>query len=59
MSKSLIFRIAIIALVWILMVRADFGFLLTLVAVGITFAVINLFLLVLRLIAGVASRFSR
>lgn len=59
MSKSLIFRIVIIALVWILMIRAGFGFILTFLAVFTTFAIINIILMAFRMVTGVAGRFRR
>lgn len=59
MSKSLIFRIAVIVLIWILMVKAGFGIFLTLLAVFVTFATLSLFLFVIRMITGVAGRFRR
>ncbi|MBC9705971.1 MAG: hypothetical protein H9W81_13565 [Enterococcus sp.] len=59
MSKSLIFRFVLIALVWVLMVHAGFGLLMTLFAVFVTFLFVNIFVLGFRLVTGVAGRFRR
>lgn len=59
MSKSLIFRIAVIALVWILMVKAGFGIFLTLLAVFFTFLTVNAILGVFRVGSRVADKVVR
>lgn len=59
MSKSLIFRLIVIGLIWILMARAGFGILLTLIAVFFVFATLSVFLFVLRMFAGFARQFTR
>lgn len=52
MSKSNVFRIGLILLVWIMMAKAGFGILLTLVAVFTVFCSISIVMFVLRLIGG-------
>lgn len=58
MSKSLIFRIALIALIWILMANAGFGILLTLIAVLIVFVTVSTILFALRTSARVVGKIS-
>lgn len=56
MSKSLIFRIVVIAAVWMLMAKAGFGIILTLLAVGLTFLCVNIVVLIGRLVGKVLGR---
>lgn len=56
MSKSLIFRIAIIALVWISMANAGFGIFFTLIAVFFTFLIVNTVLVMFRIVGRLTGR---
>ncbi|MBC9704895.1 MAG: hypothetical protein H9W81_07945 [Enterococcus sp.] len=59
MSKSRLFRIAAIALIWIVMAKAGFGILLTLIAVFAVFLTINTVLLMFRIGGRTAGMFIR